>query len=116
MNPATRGEVWWVDLGQQKNDHEQAGRRPAVILQTDELSPLSTVVVVPLTTQTKGAGSPNKVFIPAREAGQDHDSVVLCHQVRALDRRKLLNKIGDLPAERMSEIELAIIFVLGIPS
>lgn len=99
-----------------KDDHEQAGQRPAVIFQTDDLSPLSTVVIIPLTTQLKRAGSANTVFIPAKEAGQDRDSVALCHQIRALDRRKLIRKIGELTPGRLSEIELAAIFVLGLPS
>jgi len=116
MNATKRGEVWLVDLGQPKGDHEQAGRRPAVIFQTDDLSPLSTVVVIPLTTQIRRAGAANTVWIPAREAGQDQDSVALCHQIRALDRRKLVHKIGELAPERLSEIEASVLFVLGIPS
>ncbi len=48
MNPAKRGEVWLVDLGKPKDDHEQAGQRPAVIFQTDDLSRLNTVVIIPL--------------------------------------------------------------------
>lgn len=116
MNPAKRGEVRLVDLGQPREDHEQAGRRPAVALQTDDLSPLSTVVIIPLTTQPRRAGFANTVLIPAREAGQNRDSVALCHQIRALDRRKLTHKIGELAPERLSEIELAVLFVLGIPS
>jgi mRNA-degrading endonuclease toxin of MazEF toxin-antitoxin module len=47
MNPAKRGEVWLVDLGQPKEDHEQAGRRPVIVFQTNYLSFLSTVVIVP---------------------------------------------------------------------
>ena len=116
MNPGKRGEVWLVDLGQPKEDHEQAGRRPAVVLQTDDLSPLSTVVIIPLTTQLSRAGFANTVLIPAREAGQDRDLVALCHQFRALDRRKLIRKIGELDPERLSEIELAVLFVSGLPS
>ena len=116
MTPAQRGEVWLVDLGQPKEDHEQAGRRPAVVLQTNDLTPLSTVVTIPLTTQLKRAGFANTVSIPAREAGQERDSVALCHQIRALDRRKLIRKIGELAPERLSEIELAVLFVLGLPS
>ncbi|HWC98045.1 MAG TPA: type II toxin-antitoxin system PemK/MazF family toxin [Candidatus Sulfopaludibacter sp.] len=117
MNACRRGEVWLVDLGQPKQEeHEQAGRRPAVIFQTDDLSQLNTVVIVPLTTQSKRAGFANTVWIPAMEAGQERDSVALCHQIRALDRRKLLHKIGELAPERLSEIELAVLFVLGIPS
>jgi mRNA interferase MazF len=115
MNPAKRGEVWLVDLGAPKEDHEQAGRRPAVIFQTDDLSPLSTVVVIPLTTQLRRSGSANTVLIPANEAGQERDSIALCHQIRALDRRKLVHKIGGLAPERLSEIELAVAFVLGLP-
>ena len=84
MNPAKRGEVWLIDLGISKEDHEQAGRRPAVVLQTDHLAPLSTVVIVSLTTQLKRAGATNNVLIPATEAGLDSDSVALCHQIRAL--------------------------------
>jgi mRNA interferase MazF len=116
MNPAKRGEVWLVDLGQPKEDHEQAGRRPAVLLQTDDLSVLNTVVIIPLTTQSKRAGFASTVWIPANEAGQDRDSVALCHQIRVLDRRKLIRKIGELASERLSEIEVAIVFVLGLPA
>ena len=116
MNAPKRGDVWLVDLGLPKGDHEQAGPRPAVIFQTDDLSLLSTVVVIPFTTQTRRAGVANTVWIPAREAGQDRDSVALCHQIRALDRRKLVRNIGELVPERLSEIEVSVLFVLGIPS
>jgi len=116
MSPARRGEVWLLDLGQPKDDHEQAGRRPAVILQTNDLSVLSTVVIIPLTAQSKRAGFANTVWIPAKEAGQERDSVALCHQIRVLDRRKLIRKIGELAPERLSEIEVAVLFVLGLPA
>jgi mRNA interferase MazF len=116
MNAAKRGELWLVDLGEPRGDHEQAGRRPAVILQTDELSQSSTVVVIPLTTQTRRAGRANTVSVPAMEAGQNQDSVALCHQIRALDRRRLAHRIGELTPERLSEIEASVLFVLGIPS
>lgn len=73
-------------------------------------------MIIPLTTQLKRAGSASAVLLPAKEAGLDHSSIALCHQIRALDRRKLLHKIGELPPERLSEIELAVMFVLGLPS
>jgi|SRR5580698_6280601 len=114
MNPVKRGEVWLLDLGGPKGDHEQAGLRPAVILQTDDLSVLNTVVIIPMTTQSKRAGFANTVWIPGTEAGLDRDSVALCHQLRALDRRKLIRKLGSLAPERLSEIEVAISFVLGL--
>src|SRR2546430_14876161 len=69
MNPAKRGEVGLVDLGNAKDDHEQAGQRPAVIFQTDDLSRLNTVVIIPLTTQLKRAGFASTVSISSKEAG-----------------------------------------------
>ncbi len=116
MSPASRGEVWLLNLGQLKDDHEPAGRRPAVILQTDDLSILNTTVIVPLTAQSKRAGFATNVCIPANEAGQDFDSVALCHQICVVDRRRLIHKIGDLAPERLSEIEVAVAFVLGLPA
>jgi mRNA interferase MazF len=115
VTTARRGEVWLLNLGlPKKDDHEQAGTRPAVIFQTDDLSVLSTVVIIPLTTQSKRAGFASTVLIPANEAGQNRDSVALCHQIRVLDRRKLIRKIGEVKPERLSEIELAVAFVLGL--
>jgi hypothetical protein len=35
VNPARRGEVWWLDLGTHADNHEQAGRRPGIVLQTN---------------------------------------------------------------------------------
>jgi len=116
MSPAKRGEIWFVDLGLPKEDHEQAGRRPVVILQTDDLFPLSTVVIIPFTTQLRQADLAYTVLVPAKEAALERDSVALCHQVRVLDRRKLIHKIGELAPERLSEIERAAAFVLGLPS
>jgi mRNA interferase MazF len=116
MNAAKRGEVWLVDLGNPKDDHEQAGQRPAVIFQTDYLARLNTVVIIPLTTQLNRAGFASTVLIPSKEAGQDRPSVALCHQIRVLDRRRLKYKIGELSPERLSEVEIAVVFVLGIPS
>lgn len=115
MSPAKRGEVWFVDLGPPKDGHEQAGRRPVMILQTDDLSLLSTAVIIPFTTQLKQAGRSHTVLVPANEAGLELDSVALCAQMRALDRRRLIRKIGELTPERLSEIELAAAFVLGLP-
>ena len=55
------------------------------------------------------------MLVPAQEAGQERDSVALCAQIRALDRRKLIHKIGQLVPERLSEIEPTVALVLGLP-
>jgi mRNA interferase MazF len=115
MKPAQRGEVWFVAFGPESS-YEQALQRPAVILQTNHLAYLNTVVVVPTTAQMKRAGFAGTVPLTAGEGGLDRPSVALCFQVRAIDRAKLKHKIGDLPFEKLSAIELEDVFVCGIPS
>jgi mRNA interferase MazF len=116
MNAAKRGEVWLVDLGQPKEDHEQAGRRLAVIFQTDDLSPFEHYCNHPFNHTVQASRfCEHRLDSSQRGWPGSRDSVALCHQIRALDRRKLLHKIGELAPERLSEIELAVLFVLGIP-
>ena len=115
MTAARRGEIWLVNLGSQvPQGHEQEGQRPAIVLQTNDLLALTTSVVIPLTTNLKRA-FPSNVLIGAGEGGQQRDSLALCHQIRVLDHQRLTRKIGGLPPGRMSEIEAAIAFVLGLP-
>jgi len=110
-----RGEVWLADLGEPPQGHEQAGRRPVVVLQVDDLSWLSTTIIVPLTGQFQRAGSATAVVLAEGIAGLQRDSVALCHQIRALDPRRLVHRIGTLPPDKVSEIEAAIAFILGLP-
>jgi mRNA interferase MazF len=96
--------------------HEQALRRPAVILQIDELANLWTVVVVPLTTAMRCGAEAGTVVVPQGEAGLSHDSVALCYQIRALDRPKLPEKMGNLPPDRLERIEAQVAWICGITS
>jgi mRNA interferase MazF len=48
------------------------------------------------------------VVLPAGTAGLPQPSVVLCHQVTTLDRRKLVQRIGSLPTPSMKEVEAAL--------
>ncbi len=114
MSRPRRGEVWFADLGEPRG-LEQALRRPVVILQADDLSNLRTVVVIPLTSNPKRAGQATNVMVSVGEAGLTEQSYALCHHIQVLDRSKLLHKMGDLPLNRLSEIETVVRFVLGLP-
>jgi|SRR5450432_551067 mRNA interferase MazF len=115
MGLPKRGEVWLADLGEPRG-HEQAGARPALVLQTDILGHLSTLVVIPLITKPNRASSATHIPIPQGEAGLSLDSVALCHQIRALDKTRLQRQLGEVTAETLSEIEAAIAFLLNLPT
>ncbi|MBI3813862.1 MAG: type II toxin-antitoxin system PemK/MazF family toxin [Nitrospinae bacterium] len=82
--------------------HEQAGLRPAVIVQTIASEKLPTVLIVPLTSKQKAADFPFAFIIePDRLNNLDTVSVALIFQLRAIDKRRVKNKIGKIGLEKM---------------
>lgn len=78
---------------------EQAGRRPVLVVSRERLNQLLPVVnVLPLTSRRSPRRTvyPNEVLIPAGTAGLSADSIVLCYQIRTLDKRRLEHPIGEL--------------------
>ena len=77
-----RGDVIWITLNPQAG-HEQAGRRPAVVLSPgDYNSKVGLAILCPITSQVKGY--PFEVRIPD---GLPVRGVVLADQVKSLDWR-----------------------------
>lgn len=94
---------------------EQAGIRPAVIMQDDALSSvLPTVIVVPVTTNIKRATLPSTVFLQAGEGGLPKDSVALCYQIQVRGRTRLILRLGALPAERLAQVLDEVQIALGL--
>lgn len=78
---------------------EQAGRRPVLVVSRERLNQLLPVVnVVPLTSRKSPTRTiyPNEVLLPAGTANLPLDSIVLCYQIRTLDKRRLEQAIGEL--------------------
>ena len=75
-----RGDVVWVTLNPQAG-HEQAGRRPAVILSPAAYNgKVGSAILCPITRQVKGY--PFEVRIPS---GLAVSGVILADQVKSLD-------------------------------
>lgn len=82
--------------------------RPAVVLQNDLANRSSpTVTVIPISSQVERV-FPFQVLIPAGEGGLSQESKALCEQIRTLSRRRLGERLGQLPPERLNEIRLAL--------
>jgi mRNA interferase MazF len=90
-----RGEIWLADLNPIQGS-EQAGTRPVIIFQNDMINAFSTTVLaIPLTTNLKRAALPSCIQVAKGEGGLASDSVILCHQLRVLDKSRLFQKIGN---------------------
>ena len=104
-----RGDIHWANLplpSAGNNTHVQQGRRPAIIVQSDEartftvgtkVHPFPTVTIVPLTTQARSQVFPGAFMIrPSAVNGLTEDSVVLVSSLMSVDVRIVLDRIGSL--------------------
>ena len=95
-----RGDIVWITLNPQAG-HEQAGRRPAVVLSPGAYNRrVGLALFCPVTSQVKGY--PFEVPIPAE---LPVSGVILADQVKSLDWRiRKVERIGSLPVETVREV------------
>jgi len=95
-----RGDVVWITLNPQAG-HEQAGRRPAVVLSPQAYNArVGLAIFCPVTSQVKGY--PFEVLIPR---GFPVSGAVLADQVKNLDwRSSKVDPIFALPTGVITEI------------
>jgi mRNA interferase MazF len=89
MADPLRGEVWLADLGATRG-HEQAGRRPVLILSVDlfNAGPAQLVIVLPLTSTIRNV--PAHIPIHPPEGGLRRPSTILCDAIRSVTRDCLI--------------------------
>lgn len=105
-----RGEIWLAELNPTRGS-EQAGTRPVLIFQNNIISKYTTTILaIPLTTNLRRASLPSCVQISKGDGGPASDSVVLCHQLRVLDKTRLLRRLGTVKAQTLSAIEGCVMF------
>ncbi len=87
------------------------------MISEDEINNLLNIVIVlPITSRKPGRNVyPNEVLIPANHFGLSNESIILCHQIRTLDKQRLSKEYGHIgDVEKKSEIIEALCFQLGI--
>lgn len=110
-----RGDIVVVELDPAKGS-EQRGTRPCLVVQNDvgnENAP--TTIVVPFTTSFDDELYPFEVLVTAEESHLREDSVAICSQIRTVSiESRLKTVIGSIPDERMSEVDTALEYSLGL--
>ena len=100
-----QGDVFWFDAGEPRGS-TPAYSRPVVVIQNNAFnrSPIGTVLVCALTTNLRRAKAPGNILLDENEADLPKQSVVVISQVLTVDKAELIDKIGALLKERVSEI------------
>jgi mRNA interferase MazF len=109
-----RGQIYYADLNPVVG-HEQAGRRPVLIIQNDignRFAP--TVIVAAVSSSLAPKPYPTEVRVSASTSGLSRDSTIRLDQIRTVDKRRLQNYVGQLDAETMHLVDEAIKVSLGL--
>lgn len=96
---------------------EQGKIRPVLIISEEEINQILPVVnVLPITSRKPSRRVyPNEVLIQAFTGGLEKESIVLCYQIRTLDKRRLIREMGKIEDfDLQAKIIGALCFQLGI--
>ncbi len=109
-----RGEVYQV-RPDPAIGHEQQKTRPCVIVSADPVNDNSPLVVVcPITEGVKLTATILHIPIAKGEGGTTKDSIVLCNQVKAVDKVRLMERMGTLTLETMSKLDSGLRALLSL--
>ena len=115
--PPLRGEIWYVDFSPARGS-EQAGKRPALVLQNDagNTNPRYPNTIV-LAMSTKGKRVPFHVRIdPAKSNGLRETTFVKCEQILTVAKARLTGNapLGRISASQFRQVEAATLLAIGI--
>ena len=102
-----RGEVWWVRVDK---------RRPAVVVQTDKVREprVRSFLVVPLTSRLHLGGLPGNVRLERGHTRLSKPSVANVYDVQKVLRLDFLERLGMLPADRLTALDDGLRLVLDL--
>lgn len=109
-------EIYFLNLNPVLGS-EQAGTRPALVISSDGVNHLNQVTVLPITSIKKANTFiyPNEAFLDKKVSKLAKDSIVLAHQMRAVDKQCLISRVGLLTDKGTREqIHEAIKFQLDL--
>jgi len=101
-----RGEVWIVNWNPSRGS-EQAGRRPALVIQNDiGNEKAATTIVAAISSSIRIY--PINVKLDPPEGGLERISIVKTSQLLTVSKKRLEKRLGRVSAQKMVEINRAI--------
>ena len=105
-------DIWLADLNPRMGT-EPGKTRPVVIIQTDLLNPFHpSTVICPVTSRIQPAVKLLRVHL---QKGQlDKPSAILVDQLRAIDNRRLKQRLGPLTPRQIKQLKQNLLVVLDL--
>jgi mRNA interferase MazF len=107
-------EIWIADLNPRMRT--EAGKtRPVIIVQTDLLNEEHpSTIVCPITTNVKPDSEILRVHLKKSKFGLNEDCDVMIDQVRAIDNKRLVKKVGEVDSDTAGKIRENLRIVLDL--
>jgi mRNA interferase MazF len=108
-------EIWIADLNPQIGT--EAGKtRPVLIVQTNLLNqiPHPSTIVCPITTNVKKDSEILRVHIKKGEANLLQNCDVMIDQIRAIDNKRLVKKVGNLPQNLIEKVKENLMIIIDL--
>lgn len=109
-------EIWMADLNPRMGT-EPGKVRPVVIVQTDLLNGLHpSTIICPITTNVHAEATLLRVHLRKRDDGLKEDSDIMIDQLRAIDNRRLVKRLGKLDRSKIERLKGNMKVVLDLAS
>ncbi|MBE9595105.1 MAG: type II toxin-antitoxin system PemK/MazF family toxin, partial [Proteobacteria bacterium] len=93
-----QGDIYLINLDPAL--HTEAGKiRPGIIISINAMNQYSPRLIIAPITSNIGKVYPFEVFITRGVGGLEKDSKIMLDQIRSLDKRRLVKKIGAINRE-----------------
>ena len=108
-------EIWIADLNPQIGT-EPGKTRPVLVVQTNLLNkiPHPSTVVCPISTNIKKDSEILRVHLKKGMANLHQDCDIMIDQIRAIDNKRLINKVGNLPPDLIELVKENIQIIIDL--
>lgn len=98
-------DIWLADLSPRFGT-ETGKTRPVIIVQNNLLNNIHpSTVICPLTSNVKPNSKILRVNLDAIDNGLKIDSAVMIDQIRAIDNKRLIKKIGTIKSQYIRHLQ-----------
>ncbi len=108
-------EIWFANLNPQRGT-EAGKKRPVLIIQSNFLNHnfLPSTLICPITTNVIENTNVLRVHLEKGTANLDQSSDIIIDQMRAIDNKRFIEKLGELPTDFIDDVKSNLKVVLDL--
>lgn len=107
-------EVWIADLNP-KFGTETGKTRPVLVVQSNLLNNIHpSTLICPITTNIQPESEILRIHLKKGMANLDEDCDIMVDQLRAIDNRRLIKKIGSIPENKTNDLRENLLSILDL--